>query len=79
VFGHGGLGLGLPSASWRGQLLGPGLSGGEVHHQDPLPLEGRLVPRRCIWLNRSSSLLADEPCNTPGVTAAATIASTIPL
>jgi hypothetical protein len=31
-FGYGGLGLGLSFADWRAQLLGLGLSGGEVHH-----------------------------------------------
>jgi hypothetical protein len=36
---------GLPSAGWRGQLLGLCLSGGEVHHQDPVHLKGRLMPR----------------------------------
>jgi hypothetical protein len=34
------------SPRWvEGQLLGPGVSGGEVHHKDPLCFERRLVPR----------------------------------
>jgi hypothetical protein len=61
VFGRGGLVLCLPLTGWRGQLLGLGLSGSEVHHQDPLHFEGRLIPRRRVWLNRSSGLLVAEP------------------
>jgi hypothetical protein len=50
----------LSSAGWRGQLLGLGLSGDEVHHQDPLRFECRLVPRRRIWLNRGGGLPIGE-------------------
>jgi hypothetical protein len=59
-FGYGGLDLGLSSTDWNGQLLGIGMSGGEVHHQDPLCLERKLMPRRCFWLDRGSGLLAGE-------------------
>jgi hypothetical protein len=46
--------------SRKGQLLGLSLGGGEVHHQDPLRPERRLVLRWRIWLNSDSGLLADE-------------------
>jgi hypothetical protein len=36
------------------------LSGGEVHHQDPLSHERGLVLLWCMWLSRGSSLLTDE-------------------
>jgi hypothetical protein len=41
-------------------LLGLTLSGGEVHHHDPLHLECWLASRRRVWLNCGSSLLAGE-------------------
>jgi hypothetical protein len=59
-FGYDGLDLGLSSADWRSQLLGLDLSGDEVHHQDPLCLKRMLMPRRCLWLNRGSGLLAGK-------------------
>jgi hypothetical protein len=57
-FGYGG--LSLSSADWSVELLDLGLSGGEVHHQNPLYLECRLAPRRCVWLNCDSGVLAGE-------------------
>jgi hypothetical protein len=47
-FGFGGPGLGLALVDWRGQLLGLGLSGSDIYHQDPLRLERTLALR---WLN----------------------------
>jgi hypothetical protein len=61
VFGHGGLSLGHPLTGWRGQLLGLGLSGGEVHHRDTHHLKGRFMLKRCVLLNRSSGQPTDEP------------------
>jgi hypothetical protein len=34
--------------------------GGEAHHQDPLHLKHGLLPRRCVWLDCGSGLLASE-------------------
>jgi hypothetical protein len=59
-FGSGGPVLGLSSADWRGQLLGLGLSGNKVHHQDPLRLERRFALRQRVWLNHSSGLLVSK-------------------
>jgi hypothetical protein len=39
-------------------FLGLSLSGGEVHHQDPLRLERELVPQRRVQLDIGSGLLA---------------------
>jgi hypothetical protein len=44
------------------------LSGGEVHHQDPLCLVCGLMPWWRVWLNRGSGLLAgklDSPWHCP--------------
>jgi hypothetical protein len=50
-----------PLVAGRGrQLLGLCLSGGKVHHQDPLYLKCGLMPRRHVRLNRGSDLLAGE-------------------
>jgi hypothetical protein len=59
-FGSGGPGLGLSFVDWRGQLLGLGLSGSDIDHQDPLHLERRLMLRQRVWLNHDSGLLAGE-------------------
>jgi hypothetical protein len=50
-----------PLAAGRGShLLSLSLSGGEVHHQDPLRLESGLMSCRRVQLNCGSGLLADE-------------------
>jgi hypothetical protein len=59
-FGSGGLGLGLSLADWRGQLLGLGLSGSDIHHQDHLHLECRPALWWYVWLNHISGLLAGD-------------------
>jgi hypothetical protein len=41
-------------------LLSPRLSGGDVHHQDPLCLKHGLMLWPRMWLNRGSGLLAYE-------------------
>jgi hypothetical protein len=41
-------------------LLVLSLSGGKVHHQDPLHLKCGLAPRRCMQLECGSGLLASE-------------------
>jgi hypothetical protein len=52
---------GPPLVASRGtHLLGLSLSGGELHHQDPLHLECRLALWRCVWLNHGSGWLAGE-------------------
>jgi hypothetical protein len=47
-------------AGRESHFVGPSLGGGEVHHQDPLSLERRLVPHRHVQLDRGSDLLIDE-------------------
>jgi hypothetical protein len=48
------------TAGRRSHLFGPSLSGGEVHHQDPLCLKRGLVLWRHMWLNHGSGLLTGE-------------------
>jgi hypothetical protein len=58
-----------PLVANRGShLLGLSLSGGKVHHPDPLLLEHWLMPRRRVQLDHGSGLLASElalPCCCP--------------
>jgi hypothetical protein len=44
----------------QGEFLSLSLSGGDVHHQDPLRLECRLVPWWCMRLDHGSVLLTSE-------------------
>jgi hypothetical protein len=50
------LGLCLSLVDWRVQIFGLGLSGGDVHPQDTLCLEHRIMPRRHIRLNHGCGL-----------------------
>jgi hypothetical protein len=52
--------LGPLTDSRGSHIIGLSLSGGEVHHQDPLCLEYGLVPQRCVRLNHGKDLLAGE-------------------
>jgi hypothetical protein len=50
-----------PLVAGRGShFLGPSLSGGKVHHQDPLCLERGLMLWRHVQLDRGSGLLASK-------------------
>jgi hypothetical protein len=50
-----------PHVAGRGShLLGLSLSGGEVHHQDPLCLKHGLTPWWHVQLNHGSGLLVSE-------------------
>jgi hypothetical protein len=58
--GCSGLSLALLTAAWGNLFLSRSLSGGEVHHQDPLRLKRGLMPRRHMRLDRGSRLLTGE-------------------
>jgi hypothetical protein len=58
--GRDGLILAPLMASRGRHLLVSSLSGGKAHYQEPLHLKHGLMPRRGMWLNRGSGLLADE-------------------
>jgi hypothetical protein len=54
--GRSSLSLAPFAAEWGSHYLDPSLSGGEVHHQDPLHLEHGLMPRWCMRMDRGSCL-----------------------
>jgi hypothetical protein len=58
--GHSGLILAPLTAGRGSHPLGLSLSGGEVHHQEPLCLVCGLVPRQHVRLNHGSGLLVGE-------------------